>query len=55
MTRINVAIPPAELTMRHLLAEHREIKRIPRAFHKAYNGESIVNVKDLSKSNYWNI
>jgi len=29
MTRINVAIPPAELTMRHLLAEHREMKRIP--------------------------
>jgi len=29
MTRINVAIPPKELTTRHLLAEHREIKRIP--------------------------
>lgn len=29
MTRINVAIPPAELTMRHLLSEHREMKRIP--------------------------
>ena len=29
MTRINVAIPVKELTMRHLMAEHREIKRIP--------------------------
>ena len=29
MTRINVGIPPAELTGKHLIAEHREIKRIP--------------------------
>ena len=29
MTRINVAIDPAELTDKHLLAEHREIKRSP--------------------------
>lgn len=29
MTRINVAIPAKELTTRHLIAEHREIKRIP--------------------------
>ena len=29
MTRINVAIPPKELTSKHLIAEHREIKRIP--------------------------
>ena len=29
MTRINVAIPPKELTLKHLMAEHREIKRIP--------------------------
>lgn len=29
MTRINVAVPPKELTTRHLIAEHREIKRIP--------------------------
>ena len=29
MTRINVGIPPAELNGRHLIAEHREIKRIP--------------------------
>jgi deoxyribonuclease (pyrimidine dimer) len=29
MTRINVSIPPKELTNKHLIAEHREIKRIP--------------------------
>ena len=29
MTRINVGIPPAVLGDRHLMAEHREIKRIP--------------------------
>lgn len=29
MTRINCGIPPSELTNEHLLAEHREIKRIP--------------------------
>jgi len=29
MTRINVGIEPSELVNKHLLAEHREIKRIP--------------------------
>jgi deoxyribonuclease (pyrimidine dimer) len=29
MTRINVSINPKKLTDRHLIAEHREIKRIP--------------------------
>lgn len=29
MTRINAGIPPEELSRRHLMAEHREIKRIP--------------------------
>jgi deoxyribonuclease (pyrimidine dimer) len=29
MTRINCGIPPADLSDKHLLAEHREIKRIP--------------------------
>jgi hypothetical protein len=29
MTRINCGIPVRELTNQHLLAEHREIKRIP--------------------------
>ena len=28
MTRINVGIPPADLVNQHLIAEHREIKRI---------------------------
>ena len=34
MTRINVGIPPAELGDRHLIAEHREIKRIPNCINK---------------------
>ena len=29
MTRINVGVHPTELVRQHLLAEHREIKRIP--------------------------
>jgi hypothetical protein len=29
MTRINVGVKPAELTNKHLIAEAREIKRIP--------------------------
>lgn len=29
MTRINVGIKPSLLTNKHLIAEHREIKRIP--------------------------
>ena len=29
MTRINVGVDPSELTTKHLIAEHREIKRIP--------------------------
>jgi len=28
MTRINIGVPPLNLTDRHLLAEHREIKRM---------------------------
>lgn len=31
MTRINVGINPEELTDKHLIAEHREITRIPNA------------------------
>ena len=31
MTRINCGIPPDQLSDKHLLAEHREIKRIPNA------------------------
>ena len=35
MTRINVGINPADLTGKHLIAEHREIKRIPNCIAKA--------------------
>jgi hypothetical protein len=34
MTRINAGIPPSELVDKHLLAEHREIKRIPNVIRK---------------------
>ncbi len=38
MTRINVGIPPCELTTKHLIAEHREIVRIPNCVAKGrYN------------------
>ena len=44
MTRINVGIPPAELINQHLIAEHREIKRIPNCIAKGkYNMEGIPN------------
>ena len=42
MTRINVGIPPTELINQHLIAEHREIKRIPNCIAKGkYNMEGI--------------
>ena len=42
MTRINVGIPPADLVNQHLIAEHREIKRIPNCVAKGkYNMEGI--------------
>jgi hypothetical protein len=34
MTRINCGIPPKQLTRQHLLAEAREIKRIPNCISK---------------------
>lgn len=34
MTRINAGIKPSELIQEHLLAEHREIKRIPNVIKK---------------------
>ena len=44
MTRINVGIPPAELVNKHLIAEHREIKRIPNCVAKGkYSMEGIPN------------
>lgn len=42
MTRINSGVKPQELSNRHLLAEHREIKRIPNAITKGrYNLDGI--------------
>jgi hypothetical protein len=42
MTRINVGIQPKELTNQHLIAEHREIKRIPNCISKGkYNMDNI--------------
>ncbi len=41
MTRINAGIPPAALTDQHLLAEHREIKRLPAVFAKNPNPRGI--------------
>ena len=42
MTRINVGIQPVELNNQHLIAEHREIKRIPNCIAKGkYNMEGM--------------
>lgn len=47
MTRINVSIPPKELSNKHLIAEHREIKRIP---NMVSNGRAILkNIPDEFK------
>ena len=42
MTRINVGYPVAKLTGKHLIAEHREIKRIPNTVR---SGRAVI--KDL--------
>ena len=42
MTRINAAIKPENLTDQHLLAEHREIKRIASSFSKQKKPIKIV-------------
>ena len=49
MTRINVGIPPKELHTKHLLAEHREIKRIPNLAKKKIDFTKIPNVFSLGK------
>tara|TARA_R110001599_G_scaffold213824_1_gene411642 strand:- start:124 stop:480 length:357 start_codon:yes stop_codon:yes gene_type:complete len=42
MTRINVGILPKDLSSKHLIAEHREIKRIPNCISKGkYNMDGI--------------
>ena len=44
MTRINVGIPVEELTGPHLIAEHREIKRVPNLIRKGkYNMDGQPN------------
>ena len=50
MTRINVGILPAELPDKLLLAEHREIKRIPNCIKSGrYNLEGIPDQFTLGK------
>lgn len=50
MTRINLGIPPRELNNKHLIAEHRELKRIPNAIAKGkYNLKSIPSQFTLGK------
>ena len=50
MTRINCGIKPQELSNQHLLAEHREIKRIPNCISKGrYNLDGIPDSFTLGK------
>lgn len=44
MTRINSAINPRRLTDEHLLAEHREIKRLPVAFLKSLTSGALSRI-----------
>lgn len=45
MTRINVGIPPKELSNKHLIAEHRELKRIPNVVAKGRCNLTNIPVK----------
>jgi hypothetical protein len=45
MTRVNVGIQPIELNDKHLIAEHREIKRIPNRISKGN-----YSLKDIPES-----
>lgn len=50
MTRINIGVPPRELTNKHLIAEHREIKRIPNVISKGkYNLKGVPSQFTLGK------
>lgn len=50
MTRINVGIPPRELSNKHLIAEHRELKRIPNVVSRGrYNLKSVPREFSLGK------
>ena len=44
MTRVNSAIPVKCLTDEHLLAEHREIKRLPAHFRKALSTGALKRI-----------
>lgn len=46
MSRINLGIDPKNLTNEHLLAEHREIKRICDVYKKIKCSNRIVNIPD---------
>ncbi len=48
MTRINIGIKPQKLTDKHLLAEHREIKRIPNHL-KKYGEKCLTNIPESFK------
>ena len=45
MTRINAGIPPSQLSDKHLLAEHREIKRVPNS---VKSGRAVI--KDIPEN-----
>ena len=49
MTRINSNIPIKRLTDEHLLAEHREIKRLPACLRKSIQCNSINNIPNKFK------
>ena len=44
MTRINSGIPVRQLTDEHLLAEHREISRLPSYLRRSISSGSIANI-----------
>lgn len=46
MTRINSAIPVKNLTDEHLLAEHREIKRLPYCLAVALESGSVKHIPE---------
>ena len=50
MTRINVGVHPKELSRQHLIAEHREITRIPNCIRKGrFNTQGIPKEFTLGK------
>lgn len=50
MTRINAGIPPPQLSRQHLIAEHREIVRIPNAIRSGKaKGSGIPDTFTLGK------